>query len=84
MTATVPIHVYRRAIQRTVEVLGDERRLARYLHVPLDRLHAWRAGSEIPPLPVFLHCVDLILDDERSSTTQLYFPRNSSAGGGRR
>lgn len=84
MIATVPIDVYRRAIERTVEVLGDEERLARYLHVPLKKLHAWRMGSEIPPLVVFLNCVDLILDDERSSTTQLYLGRTSHAAGGRR
>jgi hypothetical protein len=84
MIATVPVHVYRRAIERTVEVLGDEERLARYLQVPLEKLQAWRTGSEIPPLVVFLNCVDLILDDERSSTTQLYLGRNSSGAGGRR
>jgi hypothetical protein len=84
MIATVPINIYRRAIERTVEVLGDEERLARYLGVPLKKLDAWRTGSEIPPLVIFLNCVDLILDDERASTTQLYFPRDSSADGGRR
>ncbi len=84
MIATMPIHVYRRAIERAVEVLGDEAQLARYLDVSLKSLHAWRTGNEIPPLVVFVNCVDLILDDERSSTTQLYLSRNSSATDGRR
>jgi hypothetical protein len=65
-------------------VLGNEERLARYLEVPLKKLHEWRTGIEIPPLVIFLKCVELILDDERSSTTQLYFPGNSGAGAGRR
>jgi hypothetical protein len=81
MIATVPIDVYRRAVERTIEVLGSDERLARYLRVSLKKLHAWRTGSEIPPLAVFLHCVDLILDDERSSTTQLCFPRDGRAAG---
>jgi hypothetical protein len=75
MLATVSIHVYRRTVERAVEVLGDEQRLARYLHVPLRELHAWRTGGELPPLAMFLSCVELILDDERSSATQLYLRR---------
>jgi hypothetical protein len=66
-----------------VEVLGDEKRLARYLGVSMKRLHGWRTASEIPPLVIFLNCVDLILDDERS-TAQLYFPCDGRAAGGRR
>jgi hypothetical protein len=65
-----------------MQMLGDEQRLARYLCVPPAKLHAWRTGGEIPPLPIFLSCVDLILDDERCSTTQLYLgTRRGSAGG---
>lgn len=56
-------------------MLGDEQRLARYLHVPLRELHAWRTGGELPPLAMFLSCVELILDDERGSATQLYLRR---------
>lgn len=56
-------------------MLGDEQRLARYLRVPLRELHAWRTGGELPPLAMFLSCVELILDDERSSVTQLYLRR---------
>jgi len=79
MIATMPMHVYRRATERAVEVLGDEGRLARYLGVSLKKLHAWRTGNEVPPLVVFVNCVDLILDDERDSTTQLYLSRNGNA-----
>ena len=83
MITTVPFHVYRRSVERAAEMLGGEARLARYLDVPLDKLRAWRTGGELTPLVVFLHCVDLILDDERS-TTRLYFPRHGGAGGARR
>jgi hypothetical protein len=79
MIATVPIHVYRRAIQRAEEILGDEQRLARYLRVPPRKLHAWRTGSEIPPVAVFLWCVDVIFDDD-----QLYLSTRVRAAGGRR
>jgi hypothetical protein len=71
----VSIHVYRRTVERAVEVLGDEQRLARYLRIPLGELHAWRTGGGLPPLAMFLSCVELILDDERSSVTQLYLGR---------
>jgi hypothetical protein len=81
MIATAPVDVYRRAIERVVQLLGDEGRLARYLRVPANRLHAWRTGAEIPPLAIFLNCVDLILDDERASTTQLYLRHGSGPGG---
>jgi hypothetical protein len=84
MITTAPIDVYRRAIERAVQLLGNEGRLARYLRVPANRLHAWRSGAENPPPGIFLNCVDLILDDERASTTQLYLPHGSGPGGVRR
>lgn len=84
MVTAPPMDVYRRALERTIEVLGNEERLARYLQVSLKDLNAWRTGGEIPPLAVLLHCVDLILDDERSSTTWLCFLRDAGAGRGRR
>lgn len=80
----VAIHVYRRAMQRAQEVLGSEERLARYLCVPPRKLQEWRTGIETPPVAVFLCCVDVILDDERSSTTQLYLGTRRRADGGSR
>jgi hypothetical protein len=71
----VPIHVYRRTVERAIQTLGDEQRLAHYLRVPPGKLHAWRTGGEMPPLGIFLSCVELILDDERGSATQLYLRR---------
>jgi hypothetical protein len=86
-SSTIPqvaVDVYRRAIQRAEEVLGSEERLARYLCVPPRTLQEWRSGSEIPPLAVFLCCVDVILDDERTSTTQLYLGNRRGPGAGSR
>jgi hypothetical protein len=62
MLAIAPIHVYRRTVERAVEALGNERKLARYLNVPPDKVQLWRNGLEIPPLALFLSCVDLILE----------------------
>ena len=81
MITTASINVYRRAIERAFQLLGDEGRLARYLRVPANRLHAWRIGTEIPPPVIFLNCVDLIHDEERASTTQLDLRHGSDPGG---
>lgn len=75
MSSSQPLYIYRRAMQRAQEILGGEERLARYLRVGPSTLDGWLAGTEIPPLPVFLRCVEVILDDERASATQLYFAK---------
>ncbi|TAK83447.1 MAG: hypothetical protein EPO20_17515 [Betaproteobacteria bacterium] len=75
MTSSQPTYIYRRALQRAREILGSEQRLARYLRVAPSTLDPWLAGSDIPPLPVLLRCVEVILDDERASVTQLYFAK---------
>jgi hypothetical protein len=60
-------------VLRAVEVIGGHQRLARYLQVPMNDLIAWMNGHETPPLTVFLKCVDLVLDDSRMSSTQLFW-----------
>ena len=56
--------IYNRTLQRAAQILGGERALARYLHVPMPDLHAWmRPGSLPPPAKVFLKVVDLVLND---------------------
>jgi hypothetical protein len=58
------LSVQARTLQRAAELVGGERALARYLHVPLPDLYAWmRPGAESPPNQVFLRAVDLVLDD---------------------
>jgi hypothetical protein len=51
-----------RVLQRAAQTLGDERALARYLHVPMPELFLWLRGDEEPPHTVFLRAVDLITE----------------------
>jgi hypothetical protein len=53
---------YSKVISQAEKVLGGSARLAHVLQVPLERVEAWLAGEEIPPLEVFLHSLDVIAD----------------------
>jgi hypothetical protein len=52
--------VHAKALNRAAEILGGTDRLREYLRVPASHLALWLAGSEKPPLDVFLRAVDLI------------------------
>jgi hypothetical protein len=53
---------YARALSQAEQVIGGRERLAHALRVPAERLAAWLAGEETPPLEVFLDSLDLIAD----------------------
>jgi hypothetical protein len=49
-----------RTLLRALEIIGDQRSLARTLHVPALDLSAWLRGVETPPIAVFLAAVDIV------------------------
>jgi hypothetical protein len=52
-----------RTLRRALEMVeGDERTLARQLHVPTLELHGFLMGEDSPPTPVFLAAVDIVTD----------------------
>jgi hypothetical protein len=55
--------VYARTMHKAAEVAGGEKKLARYLRVPLADLQKWIAGKDTPPTPIFLKAVDLVLEE---------------------
>ena len=50
------------------QIAGSERRLARWLQVPLSELKAWLSGKDLPPTGVFLAAVDIIQEAERQES----------------
>lgn len=58
--------VYSRTLQKAVELSGGQKKLARYLRVPLADLEKWIAGADTPPINVFLRAVDFVLDETPS------------------
>ena len=67
------LDLYRRTLERAAELIGGAERLAHYLRVPAGQVSRWLRGCDNPPLPVFLACVDLVLEDKRMSATQLFW-----------
>lgn len=53
-----------RALHRAREILGGTQQLRRYLRVSAFALAAWLAGSEQPPLDIFLKVIDVIVLQE--------------------
>ena len=49
-------------MRRAVQLCGGLDVLCERLNVSTDNLEAWLAGSEEPPMPVFIQAVGLILD----------------------
>jgi hypothetical protein len=60
------LSIRQQAVRRAAEILGEPRKLARRLHVPMDALLRWINGREQPSNGVFLQCVDIILENEDS------------------
>lgn len=52
--------VYGRALSRAADILGDKNLLREELRVSMRELDAWLAGSEKPPINVFLWAIDII------------------------
>ena len=59
--------VYSRTLQKAAELAGGQKKLARYLQVPLAEVEKWIAGSSTPPIATFLKAVDLVLEETSSS-----------------
>ena len=55
--------VYSRTFQKAIELLGDRKKVARELRVPLADLDKWITGSAKPPMQIFLKAIDLVLDE---------------------
>ena len=55
--------VYSRTMQKAAQLAGGEKKLARYLRVPMADLLKWMAGQDTPPTQVFLKAVDLVLEE---------------------
>jgi hypothetical protein len=53
--------LFERTLQRALEIVGSEPRLARRLRVPLNDLQAWLAGAEKPTTTAFLTAVDIVV-----------------------
>jgi hypothetical protein len=53
--------LFERTLKRALDIVGDEQRLARRLHVPLTDLKAWLNGDERPPSWAFLNAVDVVV-----------------------
>jgi hypothetical protein len=53
---------YARTLCQAEKTLGGRKQLAHALRVPAEKLAAWLAGDETPPLEVFLDSLDLIAD----------------------
>ena len=53
---------YAQALHDAARTLGGHERLAAFLKVPAEKLAAWLAGDEMPPLEAFLGSLDVIAD----------------------
>lgn len=78
--------VYVRTLQKAAELSGGQKKLARYLRVPLAELEKWIAGSSPPPVNVFLKAVDFVLEETPSpaagSEPEEPAPRDCATGDG--
>jgi hypothetical protein len=52
--------LYRRTLARAARLSGSHRLLATRLGVSTGDLRAWIEGDEMPPVSVFLGCVELL------------------------
>jgi hypothetical protein len=61
------VHV--RTLRRAAALVGGEQELALRLKVTPSHLVLWMAGAEVPPMDVFLHAVDIVMDHVRPSSS---------------
>lgn len=54
--------IYADTVWQAELTLGGRAQLAAFLHVPKEKIAAWVAGDEVPPLEVFLGSLDVIAD----------------------
>jgi hypothetical protein len=53
---------YAQALWQAELTLGGRARAAEFFRVPKEKIAAWLAGEEVPPLEVFLDSLDVIAD----------------------
>jgi len=53
--------VYTRVLHRACQKLGGIEALAKTLHVPVETVHRWLEGEDVPPSKIFLRAVDLVM-----------------------
>jgi hypothetical protein len=78
--------VYSRTMQKAAQLAGGQKKLARYLRVPMSELERWIAGKGEPPMQSFLKAVDLVLEETPSPAAGSEpddppAPRDCAAGG---
>ena len=54
------LEVYAKALRHACELAGGKEPLAALLKVPVERLEAWMARDEVPPIGIFLSAVEII------------------------
>jgi hypothetical protein len=67
--------LFQRTLKCALEIVGDEPRLARRLHVPLNDLQAWLSGEDRPPTGVFLTAVDIVVGGGGLHPVQVAYER---------
>jgi len=53
---------YAQALWEAELTLGGRAQVAEFFRVPKEKIAAWLAGEEVPPLEVFLSSLDVIAD----------------------
>ena len=53
---------YAKTLSQAEKTLGGRAQLAAFFHVSAEKIAAWLAGEEVPPLEVFLGSLDVIAD----------------------
>ncbi|HEX9431371.1 MAG TPA: hypothetical protein VF936_01170 [Burkholderiales bacterium] len=53
---------YAKTLLQAEQTLGGRAQLAAFFHVSAEKIAAWLAGEEVPPLEVFLGSLDVIAD----------------------
>ena len=67
-----------RTLKKALAAVGSIEGLAKILAVSTPELERWLAGSEDPPMPVFLNVVDFLLEPSRGFMTHetVHSPRS--------
>jgi hypothetical protein len=77
------VTVYTRVLHRACQKLGGIEALAEALHVPLETVHRWLEGEDVPPSRIFLQAVDLVMppwgpdDDAHASAIARQRPKKN-------
>lgn len=67
----MPTSLYVQALSRAAVILGGMHQLRAHLRVSIRELEAWVAGTEKPPIYIFLKVVDVISGQTTASSSEL-------------